>query len=156
MAMVDVLEYLPKDLPEKTEILQNLNHLIEALVKVADEKTNLWYQIPDEGDRPMNYLESSGSLMILTAIAKGMRLGYLAPSYQDFLAKGYQNALEQFISVTNEHYVNVNKIAHVGGLGGINHRDGSFAYYMSEPIVTNDHKGVGPFLLLICEIARRQ
>jgi unsaturated rhamnogalacturonyl hydrolase len=63
--------------------------------------------------------------------------------------------LQQFISIDRHDYVNVNKIAHVGGLGGANKRDGSFAYYMSEPIVTNDHKGVGPFLLLTNEMKKR-
>jgi len=104
----------------------------------------------------MNYLESSGSLMILNAIAKGIRQGYLEEQeWGSFLDKGYANALEQFISIDRHNYVNVNKIAHVGGLGGPNHRDGSFAYYMSEPIVTNDHKGVGPFLMLCNEMSYR-
>ncbi|WP_390407397.1 glycoside hydrolase family 88/105 protein [Lacticaseibacillus jixiensis] len=155
MAMVDVQAYLP-DSAQKSQLNANLNALLEALRKVADPATNLWYQIPDQGDRPLNYLESSGSLMILAAIAKGTRLGYLdKAAWQDFLAKGYANALMQFITITNEGFVNVNKIAHVGGLGGDNHRDGSYAYYMSEPIVVNDHKGVGPFLLLVAEMAQR-
>lgn len=153
MAMVDVLEYIPASNPQRTDILNNLNNLLNALRKVADSKTNLWYQIPDEGDRPLNYLESSGSLMILAAIAKSIRLNYInKDDWLPFLLEGYKQALRQFISVTKENYVNVNKIAHVGGLGGPSKRDGSFAYYMSEPIVTNDHKGVGPFLLLICEM----
>lgn len=154
MAMTDVLEYLPEDNPGRQQILTNLRNLLDALRKVADPATNLWYQIPDEGDRPMNYLESSGSLMILNAIAKSLRMGYLEDQedWQAFLKKGWENALQQFISITNEGYVNVNKIAHVGGLGGPNHRDGSFAYYMSEPIVVNDHKGTGPFIMLANEM----
>lgn len=157
MAMVDVAAYLLDDLPGKDQIHENLVSLLKALRKVADPATNLWYQIPDEGDRPLNYLESSGSLMILNAIAKGLRMGYLdEKDWADFLNKGYQNALQQFITIDRHDYVNVNKIAHVGGLGGANHRDGSFEYYMSEPIVTNDHKGVGPFLMLCNEMALRQ
>ncbi|WP_390406128.1 glycoside hydrolase family 88/105 protein [Lacticaseibacillus jixiensis] len=156
MAMVDVQEYLPDDLPGKAQINANLNALLDAVQKVADPETNLWYQIPDEGDRPMNYLEASGSLMMLNAIAKGLRMGYLDEAkWGKVLAKGWTNAIAQFLSVTNEGNVNVNKIAHVGGLGGATHRDGSFAYYISEPIVVNDHKGVGPFLLLAAEMAKR-
>lgn len=153
MAMVDVLEYLPDGLNGKETILSNLNSLLTALRKVADTRTNLWYQIPDESERPMNYLESSGSLMILNAIAKGLRKGYLnSKVWDEFLQKGFKNALREFISIDRHNFVNVNKIAHVGGLGGKNQRDGSFAYYMSEPIVTNDHKGVGPFLMLANEM----
>ncbi|MFB9769216.1 glycoside hydrolase family 88/105 protein [Lactiplantibacillus modestisalitolerans] len=156
MAIVDVMEYLPADLDGREQMLSNLRDLLKALRKVADPKTGLWYQVTDEGDRPMNYLESSGSLMILNAIAKGLRMGYLDEAeWSDFLKNGFENALQQFISVDRHDYVNVNKIAHVGGLGGANKRDGSFAYYMSEPIVVNDHKGVGPFLLLANEMRQR-
>lgn len=156
MAMVDVQEYLPDNSAGKKQINTNLNHLLDAVQKVADPKTNLWYQIPDEGERPMNYLEASGSLMILNAIAKAVRMGYIpTKKWEPILSEGWSHALEQFISITNEGYVNVNKIAHVGGLGGTTHRDGSFAYYISEPIVVNDHKGVGPFLLLSAEMAQR-
>lgn len=156
MAMVDVLDYLPTDIAGRDQLLSNLHHLLNALRKVADPATNLWYQVTDEGDRPMNYLESSGSLMILNAIAKGLRKHYLDETdWQDFLTTGYANAIQQFISIDRHNYVNVNKIAHVGGLGGANKRDGSFAYYISEPIVTNDHKGVGPFLMLANEMQQR-
>lgn len=153
MAMADVLESIPKGSDGYKAILSNLQNELKALRKVADKETNLWYQIPDEGDRPMNYLESSGSLMILNAIAKSIRMGYIdKDEWTDFLKKGWENALQQFISVDYNGYVNVNKIAHVGGLGGPKHRDGSFAYYMSEPIVVNDHKGSGPFIMLANEM----
>lgn len=156
MSMVDVQEYISDDIEGKKQINNNLNNLLDAIQKVADPVTNLWYQIPDEGDRPMNYLESSGSLMILNAIAKALRKGYISSEkWTSILNKGWKNAIEQFISLTDKGYVNVNKIAHVGGLGGDTHRDGSFAYYISEPIVVNDHKGVGPFLLLAAEMKLR-
>jgi len=156
MAMVDTLEVLPEDLDGREQLHANLVSELQALRNASDEH-NLWYQITDEPDRPMNYLESSGSLMILNAIAKGLRKGYLKEDeWSEFLDKGYANAISQFITVDRHNYVNVNKIAHVGGLGGPNKRDGSFAYYMSEPIVANDHKGVGPFLMLVNEMALRK
>ena len=42
----------------------------------------------------------------------------------------------------------------MAGLGGKDHRDGSLAYYFSEPVVCNDAKGVGPFLLAYTEMRR--
>lgn len=157
MAIVDVLEYLPKDLTGRHQLLKILNNLLISLRKVADPTTNLWYQIPDEGNRPLNYLESSGSLMVLNAIAKGIRKGYLKEKeWAAFLEKGWANALEQFISISTEGWVNVNKICHVGSLTMWDHKDGSYAYYMTEPIVANDHKGVGPFLMLSVEMAMRK
>lgn len=155
MASVDVLEYLPADSDGQEKIRRILNDLLNAMQKVADPKTNLWYQIPDEGDRPLNYLESSGSLMILNAIAKGLRKGYLQEEkWGAILDKGWSNAITQFLSITKEGWVNVNKICHVGSL--IGWKNGTYAYYMSEPIVANDHKGVGPFLMLATEMELRK
>lgn len=156
MALVDVREYLPDGLNGKDELLDILNNLLDALENVADDTTNLWYQIPDEGGRPLNYLEASGSLMILNAIAKGIRKGYLSENkWGDILDKGWKNAITQFLTITNNGWVNVNRICHVGSLTAP-YKDGSYAYYVSEPIVSNDHKGVGPFLMLAVEMERRK
>ncbi|MFT8748302.1 glycoside hydrolase family 88/105 protein [Liquorilactobacillus nagelii] len=155
MSMTDVLEYLPETFEEKDKIKTNLTELLSAVQNVADKKTNLWYQVTDQGDRPLNYLEASGSLMILNAIAKSIRKGYInKKDWLPILEKGWQQALDNFITVTKEDWVNVNKIVEVGGLGGDKKRDGSYAYYMSEPIVANDHKGFGPFLLLAAEMEK--
>lgn len=156
MAMVDVQEHLPADHPGRARIQRNLVSLMEAIQRVADPATNLWFQIPDQGSRPMNYLESSGSMMVLTAIAKSLRLGYLSgQSWHEALEKGWAHAIEEFLTITAQGWVNVHRMCHVAGLGGADRRDGSYSYYMSEPIVTNDHKGVGPFLLLAAEMQRR-
>ncbi len=100
MAMTDVLEHLP-DGRGRTEILGNLRDLLGSLLAVADPGTGLWYQIPDQGGRPLNYLESSGSFMVLAAVAKGLRLGYLDDAaWAPHLARGWENAIEQFLTVT--------------------------------------------------------
>ena len=38
--------------------------------------------------------------------------------------------------------------------GGNGRRSGTYDYYMSEPIVEDDAKGVGPFLLAYTELLR--
>ncbi|WP_200868840.1 glycoside hydrolase family 88/105 protein [Agrilactobacillus composti] len=123
MAMVDVLEYLPEISPERAQILDNLKVLLDALRKVAEPITCLWYQITDEGERPMNYLESSGSFMILNALAKALRKGYLSETdWGDFLDEAYPNALKQFVSTDQHQNVNVNKVVYTCGLGGARNR----------------------------------
>jgi unsaturated rhamnogalacturonyl hydrolase len=42
------------------------------------------------------------------------------------------------------------------GLGGTPYRDGSYEYYIGETIVTNDYKGVGPFVLASIEMEECQ
>lgn len=156
MAMTDVLEHLPAEHPGRERIRVQLTDVLAALLRVRDPRTGLWFQIPDQGDRPLNYLESSGSFMVLAAIAKALRLGHLAgDDWEQALEAGWAHATEQFLSVDAQGWVNVHRMCHVAGLGGQPYRDGSYAYYMTEPIVTNDHKGVGPFLLLAAEMDRR-
>src|SRR5690606_39160801 len=54
----------------------------------------------------------------------------------------------EFVEEVSATHVNLNKVVAVSGLGGTkNYRDGSFEYYMSEPVIANDPKGVGPFML---------
>jgi unsaturated rhamnogalacturonyl hydrolase len=40
----------------------------------------------------------------------------------------------------------------VGGLGGTPYRDGTYEYYLSEPIRKNDLKGIGPFIFASIEM----
>lgn len=156
MAMTDVLEHVPAEHPGHARIRGQLRDVLTALHRVRDLRTGLWHQIPDQGDRPLNYLESSGSFMVLAAIAKALRLGYLAGTdWEQALEAGWAHATEQFLSVDAQGWVNVHGMCHVAGLGGEPYRDGTYAYYMSEPVVTNDHKGVGPFLLLAAEMEQR-
>lgn len=152
MALVDVLDFLPSSHPQKQRLIEMLEEVLVAVMKVQDKETSLWYQIMDQGTRKGNYLESSCSCMFLYSIAKGVRQGYLGDEWFAVAEKVYEGILDEFITETKEGYINVNKICYVGGLGGADKRDGSFAYYISEPIVTNDHKGVGPFILASAEM----
>lgn len=151
MALVDVLDYLDGN-EQKQRLIVMLKDVLDAVMKFQDKETALWYQILDQGTRKGNYLESSCSCMFLYAIAKGVRKGYLEEAWYEIAEKIYEGILDEFITETKEGYINVNKICYVGGLGGAEKRDGSFTYYISEPIVTNDHKGLGPFILASAEM----
>jgi unsaturated rhamnogalacturonyl hydrolase len=43
-------------------------------------------------------------------------------------------------------------ICKVAGLGGEPYRSGTFAYYIGEPVVADDFKGVGPYILAATEL----
>jgi unsaturated rhamnogalacturonyl hydrolase len=154
MGIVDVLDHLPQDHPEREKIVAILDGVLSALGRVQDQPTGLWYQVLDQGDRQGNYLEASASCMVVYAIAKGVRNGYLDRPYLDLARKGYRGMLEHFVEVDEQGLVNLQQICSVAGLGGTPYRDGSFDYYISEPVVTNDYKGVGPFILASVEIER--
>ncbi|MFP3885798.1 glycoside hydrolase family 88 protein [Priestia filamentosa] len=152
MAIVDVLDYIPESYEGRDVLLNMLEETVEAMMNYQDKETGVWYQIVNQPERKGNYLESSGSAMMLYAIAKGVRKNYLSQDWFEKAEHIYKGIIDEFILTTKDGLVNVNKICQVAGLGGKDKRDGSFAYYISEPIVTNDHKGVGPFILASAEM----
>jgi unsaturated rhamnogalacturonyl hydrolase len=92
--------------------------------------------------------------MMVYALSKGVRQGYISETYLDAIARGYAGILEHLVEVDEQGLVNLNHICRVAGLGGQPYRDGSFEYYISEPVVTNDYKGVGPFIMASVEVEK--
>ena len=152
MAIVDVLDTLPATHPARDHIIAILGGLVAAVARVQDQASGVWYQILDQGERPGNYLESSASCMFVYAIAKGVRRGYLDASCLAIAQRGYEGILRHFVVVDEQGMVSLTNVCSVGGLGGNPYRDGSFEYYIGEPVVGNDYKGVGSFILASIEI----
>jgi rhamnogalacturonyl hydrolase YesR/polygalacturonase len=151
MALVDVLDYFPVTHPKRNELVAILNRLSIAVKKVQDPVTGLWFDIPNKKDTKPNYPEASGSSMLTYTLAKGARMGYLPNSDYQAAAKAYKGMLKQFI-VDSAGIVNLTGTVSVSGLGGDPYRDGSFEYYMKEPVVVNDPKGLGAFILCAAEM----
>jgi unsaturated rhamnogalacturonyl hydrolase len=152
MALVDVLDYFPPNRPERKELIAILNRYIEAIRKVQDQETGLWWDVLNFPGRKGNYFEASGSCMFVYTIAKAVRRGW-APSSAITAAKaGFDGILHRFIEKTASGQLNLNGTVSVSGLGGHPYRDGSFDYYISEKIRTNDPKGMGAFLLAANEM----
>ncbi len=146
MALADVIELMPKDHKDREALKTILRQCLEALLKVQDPESGVWYQILDLKDRKGNYKEASASCMITAALFKAVKLEVLPASVLPAAKKAYQGLLDEFILETKQGNLNLNKICYVAGLGGKDYRDGSYAYYMSEPIISNEPKGLGPFL----------
>jgi len=147
MALADTLEVFPEDNKNREKLVVIFNDCIHALLQVQDQKSHVWYQVLDEGEGKGNYLESSGSSMIVYALLKGVRKGYLPASLKENAKQAYQGLVDEFILETKEGLINLNKVCYVAGLGGKDKRDGTFTYYISEPIVSNEPKGLGSFIL---------
>ena len=145
MALVDVLENYPADNKYQDSLKQILTRFADAIQKVQDTKTGLWYDIINMYAGKGNYFEASASSMFVCVIAKAVRLGFLPTSYLAIAKKGYAGILSAFVETTNGQ-TNLKGTVSVSGLGGTPYRDGSYDYYMSEKVVVNDPKGVGAFL----------
>lgn len=153
MALVDVLDYLPENHPGRDSVLFVVDRLAKGIVKYQDSETGLWYQVLDMGNRPGNYLESSASTMFTYFIYKSLNNGYLDVDYAKAADKAYDGIIEHFIKEEEDGTISITNVCAVAGLGGDPYRDGSYEYYISEPVRDNDPKAVGPFIMASIEKA---
>ncbi|MDR4954342.1 glycoside hydrolase family 88 protein [Chryseobacterium sp. ES2] len=154
MAIVDVLDYLPQNHPGRAKLLSYLKSYCDAVIKVQDSKTGLWYQVLDKGGEKGNYLEATGSSMFVYTMIKSVNKGYLPKSYKASAKKGYDGIIKNLITVDENGVVSLNKCCAVAGLGGTPYRSGSYEYYVNEEVRSNDPKGTGPFILASLEFEK--
>ena len=143
---------MPEHMSEQKKVLADIyKDFIDSMLKFQDE-SGMWYQVVNMGDRPENYLEASGSAIFAYAIMKSTRIGILDESYYKYGEKALNGICEKYISEKNGE-LQMDGICLVAGLGPENNprRDGTFEYYMSEPVVQNDAKGVAPLVLAYIE-----
>ena len=154
VALTDLIEIIPKE-AQGSHLTDLFVPLMRDLLPWADPETGMYYQVVNQRSAPGNYLESSGSAMIAYAMLKGARLGVLEPSFARQGQKTFEGIVNTRMTFEGGE-VQLDGICLVAGLGPENNRrrDGTLAYYLSEPVVKNDAKGVAPFLLCYTEIKR--
>jgi unsaturated rhamnogalacturonyl hydrolase len=153
MAAIDVLDYLPANHRDRPALIQIVQRLSDAIAKVQDSD-GLWWQVLDQPHRRGNYHEESASAMFAYSFAKGARLGYLDAGYRKLADRAFDAIVREFVTTTPDGLVSIGGICKVAGLGGDPPRDGSYDYYVSEPVVADDYKGVGAFMLAAIELGR--
>ena len=176
VSLVDSIEFFPEG-NNKEYLKSLLVEAIDGVMQYQDAKTKMFYQVIDRGGEVCivpaeklralknklynpeeeytqieNYVESSGSSMIAYVCMKGARCGYLDSMYA---AKGR----EIYEAIYNHSFTDgkLNDICITAGLGPETNpvRDGTFAYYMAEPVGSNDAKGIGPFIMAYLEYKRK-
>jgi unsaturated rhamnogalacturonyl hydrolase len=156
MALVDVLDDFPTNHPARAQILADFQRLAVGIVKWQDAKTGLWWQVMDQGSRRGNYLEASASAIFVYALAKGVNRGYLPRQFATAAENGYAGIVKNLIKSDGQDRWSITHCCSVARLGGtsgsVSPRDGSFDYYAREPIVDNDLKAIGPFILASIEL----
>ena len=167
MALIEVLDALPENYARRSEVIDLLVKDFDAILKWQDKESGVWYQVMDSPGREGNYLESTCSAMFTYALLKAYRKGYVGEKYRDAGIKAYKGMIQHFIKVHPDKTISLTECCSVAGLGPaatpeveaamkkINpkgsvkenkRRDGSYQYYLSEPIRDNDAKGIGPFI----------
>ena len=153
MASIDVLDYLPESSGKRDAIIKIIQSLSASVIPFQS-KEGMWYQVTDEGWREGNYLETSGTAMFAYSFFKGARLGYLGSEYIEYAEKALEGIKKLYLTEDDSGGLHLGGICSVAGLGGNPYRDGSFKYYISEKVVQDDFKGVGPFILACTEAER--
>lgn len=156
MAMVDALDYFPAGHPGRDSIIGILNRYAKAVVNYQDPASGTWWDVTDKKNAPGNYHEASASAMITYTLAKGVRMKYLPAAYEKAAQKGFEGILKEFIEKDNNGGISLKGTVAVSGLGGNPYRDGSYDYYIKEPVITNDPKGIGAFIKCAAEMELRQ
>ncbi len=156
VSLIDVYEYMNEQMYDEYHTIKMMfKETVDSLLKFQDQESKMFYQVPNFPNREGNYLETSGSSMIAYAILKGVRLKALPERYQKIGLEIFNGICNKYLTVKNDD-LNLGGICLVAGLGPETNlrRDGTFEYYMSEPVVENDAKGVGPFIMAYTEVKR--
>ena len=146
IALAETLDYFPEKHPDRKELIGQFRYLMDAVRKYADPVTGMWYQVLDSPGREGNYLEATASSMFVYAALKGVRMGYLDSSWREYSRDLYNRFVDTFVRENPDGTISLTSCCSVAGLGGKEMRDGTYAYYLSEPVIDNDCKGVGPFI----------
>lgn len=157
ISLIDNIDYID-DEGAKAELVKIFAEAIDGISQYADSETGMYYQVVDQGGREGNYLETSGSSMIAYAMMKGARLGVIDKKFAEMGRKTFDGICKKYLSISDNGDLNLGGICLVAGLGPEDNkrRDGTFEYYISEPVVENDAKGVAPFVLCYTEVKRME
>lgn len=139
MALVDVLEVMPKENNNYATLKGYLDKLAVGIANHQDKTTGCWYQLLDKGasfssNGKSNYLEASCSSIFTAAYLKAIRLGLLDKTrYEPVAKKAYEGLVNQFMVYdnTDNNTIQLVKSCTSAGLGGSNNRKGNDDYYLN-------------------------
>jgi unsaturated rhamnogalacturonyl hydrolase len=140
MTLIELLEVMPRNQPQRADLIAIINQLAKAFERFQDPKTGLWYQVVDKGDVEGNWLETSCSSMYTYMMWMGVKRGYLPKHYEAVAQKGYQGVLTK-LSLGADGMTNLVDICE-----GTNVSD--LAYYFARKRNENDFHGLGAFLIM--------
>lgn len=150
MSLIDVMSEMDETIFEYYKVLEEIfREAIKGILKYQDPESKLFYQVIDRADRKDNYLETSGSAMIGYAIIKGCNIGVLLKDKYQEIGEEIVDSLMDNMLIDKDGSLKLTNICSVAGLGPADNtrRDGSIEYYLSEPVVCDDQKGVGAYLM---------
>jgi unsaturated rhamnogalacturonyl hydrolase len=155
MAIVDTLDFVPQTRAHDRDALIAIGQRLVPPLLACQDPGGLWYQVLDQGARNGNYLETSATAMFTYFLLKMLRKDYLGAGVREMVRSAafaaYQGLLATAVKDDADGEPHLYGVCAVAGLGGKPYRDGSFAYYVGEPVRVDDFKGVGALILAALE-----
>ena len=160
-ALVDVLEYMPRDHAARKRLVNYTNLVADGLKDRQDAESGAWYQLlqydnslKGESCDVNNYLESSASSMFTYAYFKGVRLGILKKKiYLPIAEKAYKGLIENFVVEEANAKIKLIQSCESAGLSGTRKGDANYYLCGSDVAIHNNTEGkvLGPFIMASLE-----
>ena len=147
LAVIDMIDLLPKDHPQRIDWIAFIQELVLKLVKYQDEATGLWYQIVDKTDCEDNWLETSASSLFVYVIAKAILKGYVDYTYKAAAEKGFAGIIEHKVKEMPSGEISITDIVIGTGIG-------VYDYYIERERSENDLHGAGGFIMACMEMEK--
>ena len=148
MAVMDILDIIPREHPNRRDILDKLQRFVAGVKQYQDAETGRWFQVINRGDLDDNWTETSCSAMFTTTISKALDRGYIHDrhgEYRKVVERGYAGVLDR-VQKNSEGLTDVLEIC-------VGTDVGDLAWYLERPRATNDQHGLGAVLLMLEQVA---
>ncbi|MEO9526385.1 glycoside hydrolase family 88 protein [Roseibium sp.] len=142
MCLVDVADLVG---PEAFSPLEAETTALMKRILELQTSSGLWLQVIDAPGLAGNYPEMSASAMFVYALERAQMLGLMSPIHEDLFSRLCKRAVKTD-SDGRQYMTGICEVAGLGGFEGT-YRDGTSGYYLSEPVVDDDSKGVGPLMM---------
>ncbi|EGZ27032.1 hypothetical protein PHYSODRAFT_538740 [Phytophthora sojae] len=134
------------------EIQRQTSVLCNSIVRYADKKTGVWWQLPTLGGQKGNFLESSSTMLYTFSILKGLRLGLLEDAHglKAAAMKAYDYTVKSgaFLLDYGNGTLGWNGTVIVCSLNST----ATYDYYVGRPTLQNHALGEGAFVLASLEV----
>jgi len=147
VAILDILEEMEQAHPAKNKLVEIEREVLGAVMSLQDKKSGMWYQVLDKGEKEDNWLETSCSCLFAYAIAKAVRMKIISEEFLQNAYEGFEGVIENSVKIED-------KLILSGVCVGTSASD--YEYYVKRPTAVNDLHGMGAFLLMCAEIARKK
>ena len=156
MALADLCEIVGRGHQDFIFYARLLKEISETIL-TWQQPEGLWLQLMDQPSADGNYLETAASAMFAYALLKGTRLSILSDHHFKAGQNAFEGIVEYHLKLKEGNYTLGGICKNVGLKSDSNQEskhNGSSDDYINEPVVSNDPKGVGPFMMARAELLR--